>query len=179
MSLADTKPKVAPIHVPFTAGTVQTATVLLQDEETGYTLVDEQGVVVSASIYWPDHPKVARSRALWLACYAAYNAGATSLSGPAGEDGKPTRVLRTDVAATQIAVLSEELESSYRAYAVALFAGWSYATIACTPEEVEALILRSPFVHNLVMRATDEHERFLPPSLHRAITTPVAVPEEV
>jgi hypothetical protein len=167
-----TETKKPVVHIPFDAGTRTTATIPLQDPATGAALVDLNGAVVTLEILWPDHPSVARARSLWLACYTAQNRECFT-DGPPGADGEPTRVLRADVTPDFVATMTDEAERSYLAYAVGLVKGWSYHT-PCTPEAVEALLTRSPFVHALIMTASDEHERFLPPSLRRATTTPDA-----
>jgi hypothetical protein len=166
------------LHVPFSVGTQQMAAVVLQMEtdEAILTVVDDAGVVVTATIYWPDHPAVARERATWMACYLAYQTQCTTLTGPPDAEGNPSRVMRDDVEPARLATLSVENDTSYLAYGVALVQAWTHPS-ACTKDEVTALMTRSPFVLQLVMRATDEHTNFLLPSLRKPNGSPAAASE--
>lgn len=140
------------IAIPIATGTRVCAVVPLIDEATGASLVDEAGVVVTMSVRWPDHPKVARARLAWLAHQSAVDR-AQAL--PGGLEALAPMALVDLIAPRDEAMV---------AYAAALVVRWSQAA-PCTPDAVSELFADNPFALGLVLAASGDADRFLPEPL--------------
>lgn len=154
------------ITVPLTMGTRVVASVPLVDAEAGVTLACADGAVVALDVRWPDHPAVARPRLTWLACQAAVD---RAMAAPGGLEALPP--------ATFVDLVLPR-DEAITAYAVALVVGWNQPA-ACTPDAVAALFADNPFALGLVLAASGDADRFLPPSLRPSASTLPPVSEAV
>jgi hypothetical protein len=142
------------ISVPFALGTNDTSDLPLSDEERGMRLTHEDGSVVTLTLRWPDHPAVAPARLRMFAAQTVLERDAMQPDGSQREDVEPERLVE----------LALPRDAALREYAAALVVGWSVAD-PCTPDAVLALFTRAPFVLTLVLKAANEGDRFLAPSL--------------
>jgi hypothetical protein len=138
------------IALPFDLGTRTTATVPLSDPESGASLVDPSGDVVTLTLRWPDDPTIARERFTFLAAQQAL----TDAIAGAQADVNPARV----------GELMAQREDAMRGYAACLVMGWS-VPVECTRDAVLALFARAPFALDVIVDAGGESDRFLPESL--------------
>ena len=151
MSKATTKAAMvtpATIPVSFDTGTFCMATLpLTGTDDAGNVLsVIDEGVVVSVTLYWPDHPVVMRTRLLFRNALARLQA----LPATANDDERVDAEMR--------------VEETYSAFAAVAVQSWTVAA-ECTIDNIRSLMVRAPFVRDLIAAALGGGDRFLPESL--------------
>ena len=161
--------------VPFGLGTRVAVTIPCVDPATGVGIADSTGAAGTLTILPPDHPSVARARNYALATSTLYESELLT-HGPAGEDGKPTKVVRSGLDPARVADLIQMQTEAQVEYAAQLVTAWSFDA-ECTPAAVRALCDRAPFVYALIKTLTADDDRFFPTSSLRAPSTPAVSSE--
>lgn len=156
------------IALSFDAGTRETSTLPLTDPVGGVSLVDGSGAVVSLTLKWPDDPSVVRPRGVLLATQALVEATLLDSAG----------AFRTDVDPERAGALLEQQAAAIAAYAIAIVCGWSLAQLY-EAEGLRSLFARAPFVRDLIIAASGDADRFLPPSLRKSVSVSAAPSEAV